>query len=76
MPFEPFHERFPKIAEKETRLVTVFESQDSNLPAAEYSFIEMFCNEPGCDCRRVFYSVVSSVDFNVKAVIAWGWEDR
>jgi len=36
----------------------------------------MFCDEPGCDCRRVFFSVVSSLKNDVKAVIAWGWEDQ
>jgi hypothetical protein len=45
-----------------------------NLPSAQYSFIEMFCDEPGCDCRRVFFTVVSSADNATKAVIAWGWE--
>jgi len=35
----------------------------------------MFCDEPGCDCRRVFFSVVSSLQNDIKAVITWGWED-
>ncbi|MCI5211984.1 MAG: hypothetical protein D3910_25115 [Candidatus Electrothrix sp. ATG2] len=36
----------------------------------------MFCDEPDCDCRRVFFSVISSRDEEIKAVIAWGWEDQ
>lgn len=36
----------------------------------------MFCDEPGCDCRRAFFSVVSSLQNEIKAVIAWGWEER
>jgi hypothetical protein len=35
----------------------------------------MFCDEPGCDCRRVFFSVLSSVREEIEAVVAWGWED-
>ena len=42
--------------------------------AAEYAFLEMYCNEPGCDCRRVFFSVVSSRTQAPEAVIAYGWE--
>lgn len=29
------------------------------LPPEEYSFIEMFCDEPECDCRRAFFTVIS-----------------
>ena len=76
MPYSLFHSRFPEIAEKETRVVTVNDSAVYNLPAAEYAFMEMFCDEPGCDCRRVFFSVITSHESDVKAVIAWGWEDR
>ncbi|MCP4691425.1 MAG: hypothetical protein GY859_25500 [Desulfobacterales bacterium] len=76
MPYALFYSLFPEIAEKETRTVSVFDSTDFNLPQAHYSFLEMFCDEPGCDCRRVFFSVTSSVDDEIKAVIAWGWEDR
>jgi len=34
----------------------------------------MYCDETGCDCRRVFLSVVSSVTKQIEAVIAYGWE--
>ena len=37
--------------------------------------IEMYCDEPGCDCRRVFFSVLSSQTTQVEAVIAYGWEN-
>ena len=76
MPYSLFHSRFPKVAERETRTVTVLDSADFNLPPARYSFLEMFCDEPGCDCRRVFFSVVSSLQKDIQAVITWGWEDR
>jgi hypothetical protein len=76
MPYSLFHSRFPKVAERETRTVTVINSADFNLPPARYSFLEMFCDEPGCDCRRVFFSVVSSLQKDIQAVITWGWEER
>lgn len=72
MSFEPLHSRLPALAEAETRSVIVFDETD--LPPAEYGFVEMFCNEPGCDCRRVFFSVFSSLSQKPVAVIAYGWE--
>jgi len=75
MPYSLFHSRFPEVAERETRTITVIDPSHFNIPPAHYSFLEMFCDEPGCDCRRVFFSVVSSLQNDIKAVIAWGWED-
>lgn len=48
MPYEPFHERFPEIAEEETRMIIAV--NDPDLPQGEYSLIEAYCNEPNCDC--------------------------
>jgi hypothetical protein len=74
MPFVFFHEYFPEIAERETRNMIVLEASSLGLPPARYSLVEMFCDEPGCDCRRVFFYVISSRKKGVEAVIAWGWE--
>ena len=74
MPYQLFHDLFPEIAEQETRAVTLLRDPDVDLPPADYSFLEMFCNERGCDCRRVFFYVVSSLGRDVEAVIAYGWE--
>ncbi|MCI5164563.1 MAG: hypothetical protein D3903_00385 [Candidatus Electrothrix sp. GM3_4] len=76
MPYSFFHSRLPKVAERETRSVTLFDHSEFNLPPADYAFLEMFCDEPDCDCRRVFFSVISSREEDIKAVIAWGWEDQ
>ena len=74
MPYEPFYERFPEVAEKETRTITIFDHPE--LPAGEYGLIEAYCNEPDCDCRRVFFNVYSWQRREVVAVIAYGWESR
>ena len=76
MPYSLFHTRFPEVAERETRTITVIDPFSFHLPPAHYAFLEMFCDEPGCDCRRVFFTLVSSLQNNIKAVIAWGWEDK
>ena len=75
MPFAFLYTRFPEIAERETRSLTVLgDDPVLGLPAADYSFREMHCEEPGCDCRRVFFYVTSSLRREVEAVVAWGWE--
>ena len=76
MPYVAFHSRFPEIAERETRSVTLLCRSDAGLPAGDYGFLEMFCDEPQCDCRRVFFYVISSRRRDVEAVIAYGWESR
>lgn len=72
MPFIPFHEAFPDLAAQETRTVTTLDS--AHLPAGSYTLIEMYCDEPNCDCRRVFFSVLSSNTSQIETVIAYGWE--
>ena len=74
MPYAPFYELFPEIAAKETRTLTVFNLPD--LPPGEYGFIEAYCNEIDCDCRRVFFNVLEAQTGEIKAVIAYGWESK
>ena len=72
MPFQPFHELFREIAEQETRSVKV--TNDPDLPDDSYGVLEAYCNDPGCDCRRVFFNILASNQKKVLAVIAFGWE--
>jgi hypothetical protein len=74
MPYVLFHSYFPQIAEAETRVLTMPPSKKKGLLKGSYAFCEMFCDEPGCDCRRVFFSVVSDSHQQIEAVIAYGWE--
>ena len=75
MPFVPFHEFCPEVARRETRTITVPPGSDCDVPPTDYGFVEMFCDEPGCDCRRVMFYVTSLARRDVEAVIAWGWEN-
>ena len=75
MPYVPFYEYFPEIAKSETRSITIPKRLPSGLPAGEYGFLEMYCNERKCDCRRVFFYVVSPSNKEPLAVIAYGWEN-
>ncbi len=74
MPYVMFHQYFPEIAETETRSVKILHDADYDLPAGSYGFLEMFCDEPGCDCRRVFLCVVSERSNRIEAYITYGWE--
>lgn len=73
MPFVPFYEKFPDIADDETRRLIVFQRPD--LPPDEYGFVEAYCDEPGCDCRRVFFHVFAVQQNAIMAVIMYGWEN-
>jgi hypothetical protein len=44
------------------------------LPAGAYLFMEMFCTEPDCDCRKVMMWVEH--DGRYVALINYGWEDE
>jgi len=75
MAFVPFHNYFPEVGHRETRSITVPPGSALGLPAGEYGFLEFYCDEPGCDCRRVLFYVVARDRTGVQAVIGWGWED-
>jgi hypothetical protein len=74
MPMIPFMERFPEVGARETRSVTVPPRQD--LPEGEYGFVELYCDEPGCDCRRVMIDVLRPETgwSKIWATIGYGWE--
>ena len=73
MPMAPFMERFPELAARETRSLKV--PSGALLPAGDYGFIELYCNEPGCDCRRVTIVVLRPhTAWKVWASISYGWE--
>ena len=76
MPYALLYSLLPEVAERETRTVTISPESSFPLPPAHYSLCEMFCDEPGCDCRRVMFYVVSSLTQEAEAVIAYGWESR
>ncbi len=75
MPYVPFYQYLPAVAEMETRVITLTTSvNEFGLPAGQYAFVESFCNE--CDCRRVFLNVINPNFKEPVAVITWGWETK
>jgi len=75
----PFHSVFPELAQREVRCVHLGLAPDVTpeiaLPADEYIFLEFYCNDLDCDCRRVFLQVIAKGQpGKVFASIGYGWE--
>lgn len=68
----PFHELFPDQAWKECRVITVL--QPGDLPVGEYAWIESYCLDPSCDCRRVMLSVLPRFGKELLAYISFGFD--
>jgi hypothetical protein len=71
MIFVCFDKVFPKIALKETRILTI--TEDAQLPPGNYSFIECYCPRPDCDCRTVRFTVMERMQCH--AELCYGWHD-
>jgi len=74
MPMTLFMERFREVGARETRSAKITEPGD--LPVGEYGFLEYYCDEPGCDCRRVTIRVLRPETgwSKILATISYGWE--
>ena len=46
--------------------------QSPQLPDGEYSFIDTYCTDPDCDCRKTMVQVM--LDGKLVSVINYGWE--
>jgi hypothetical protein len=69
----------PEVAQREVRCVHLGRSVDpaagSTLPADEYAYLEFYCEDLDCDCRRVFLQVIAKGQpGKVFASIGYGWE--
>ena len=73
MPLVPFYTRFRELAFQEMRTATLPQGY-LGVPPGEYGFVELYCNEAGCDCRRVHLQVVTPPpNSRVLANINYGW---
>ena len=72
MQMQPFHDLFPDIASQEYRSVVLPEGGDE-IPPGGYLFLECYCTDPGCDCRRVVLVVMNN-DREQVASIGFGFD--
>jgi hypothetical protein len=57
-----FHLLFPDEAENECR--TVIPVGRADLPDRTFAFLEAYCADPECDCRRVMLNVIDAETHN------------
>src|SRR5688572_12811586 len=75
----PFHSVLPELAQREVRCIHLQTvpgvASTSGLPAGEYAFLEFYCDDLECDCRRVFIQVIGRLQQDkVLASINYGWD--
>jgi hypothetical protein len=56
------------------RVRTVGIVDSPQLPDGEYRFIDMYCTDPSCDCRKTMIQVLHNGAF--VSTINFGWEPR
>lgn len=71
----PFYTRFRDLAFREMRSATIQDWKD--LPDGDYGFLELYCTDDTCDCRRVLIQVIAKSDLTKPwATINYGWESE
>jgi hypothetical protein len=68
----PFDLVFPDLARRECFVIEVCDARSR--PAGIVVFREFYCNEPGCDCRRVVLHAAITGKPGVVAGIGYGFE--
>jgi len=51
-----FHDLFPEVAKRETRVAMI--PPGNPVPPDTYAFVDFYCVDPGCHCRRVMINVL------------------
>ena len=74
MSMSSFQVLFPEVARKETRTAHVLRPGNFNLPVDEYGFLESYCDQNDCDCRRAMISVFGANQGKVLASIGLGFD--
>ncbi len=67
-----FHALFPEEAKSECR--TVLPMNDGTLPDHTFLFVEAYCTESCCDCRRVLLNVIDTETQAQAATINYAFE--
>ena len=74
MPMSDFFQMFPKLTGSELRNMTVPAGARPPLPADRYVFGELYCDDEGCDCRRVIIAVLAEGQREQVASINLGFD--
>jgi len=70
----PLHSLLPELAQREVRCLHLVDNGPGP-PPDEYCYLESYCEDLTCDCRRVFLAVISrGQPGKIFASINYGWE--
>jgi hypothetical protein len=77
----PFHSVLPELAAREVRFIRIGKPADGlaepALPPDEYAYLESYCPDLNCDCRRVLFQVIGKAQpSKIWATINYGWEKQ
>jgi hypothetical protein len=68
----PYAVRCPDDAEKDILVLTI--TEHDKIPPGSYMFVDCYCDEADCDCRRVILHVVDAVGEKLLAGINYAFE--
>ncbi len=78
MEFSPFLLQFPEIGPKQLRVINL-QMDLGELPKGEYGFVNLYCEDKKCDCRRTMIYVLAQGAIpgsKPLAIISYGWESK
>lgn len=77
MKFSSFFDAFPELVDTEFRNIFVMEnSGHEHIPPGNYAFLEFFCEDINCDCRKVIINIVSVDPVKLWARFDYVWESE
>ena len=68
------HALLPELAGRETRSMSISPPGLAGIPPGRYEFVESYCQDPDCDCRRVLINVIGEEQGRVVATISHSFE--
>lgn len=74
MPMSDFFEKFPALADTELRNITILPGANLPPPPDRYVFIELYCDDKACDCRRAVIAVFAEKKQCIVAYINIGFD--
>ena len=70
----PIHGLLDEEVLQEIKIVAVLRGDE--VPPGDYAFLEMYCDDPSCDCRRVLIEVRRPGHRKTLATIGFGFESE
>lgn len=73
--FKSFFDEFPNLLLSELGTVSIYKNDYFQyIRPGDYAFVEMFCMEANCDCRRALIRVVSINPNKSWTILNYGWD--